>query len=761
MKRISILFLIMFIILFCGTAIADPTSLYALFGGQQFRMEGSPSIGSGLCRPGTIVAEDLNGDSYIDVATIGGRNANGISVALGNKDGTFKNQTLFPVGHNPVWMAIEDLNKDNVPDIVTANRNDDNISILLGNGDGTFASQVIYAVGENPNSVDIADLNGDNIPDLVNINNTGSPGYTDSISILLGNGDGTFADPKYINEVEGDLLQISIKDVNNDKFQDLILAGKYSTKISVFLGNGDGTFGSQIISQLGPLTHTSYITIADMNGDRFFDVVTYASGLWVLLGNGDGTFGSYNQNNKYLAGPEYYYSVVINDVNNDSIPDVITAGSGTSVLLGNGDGTLGMYKAIATTSMNGQPACTDINGDNITDLITSNRSFINVLLGNGDGTFGSIKVKKGSRKAAIEDLNGDSIPGIVANYELNGDNNDYISVEIGNGDGTFVSHGTFQACEGGWDTDLKDLNRDNIPDIVTICFYNNEIGVLLGNGDGTFGACNTFAIGDTPGWVEIEDLNQDTIPDVFVYGKNLITVLVGDEDGMFESQNPFYFNYNSVNTVDINGDNFSDLVTVNNKDYISVQLSNLDGILSAKYNFSLNSDRFRFLDLNGDAISDIVRIEDDSISVELGNSDGTFGSKAEFPVGYGPWSMAIADLNGDNIFDVVTANKDSDNISVLMGIGNGKFMEQQLFPGVDTDSSTRSIVLEDLNGDNMPDVVTESFVILNQLIGAPAPDIKANGSDGPLNIALTGDLSITIDLSSGGFEGENADWVAG
>jgi hypothetical protein len=84
-------------------------------------------------------------------------------------------------------VAVADLDGDSVPDLVTANFLGDDVSVLLGNGDGSFQSATAFAVGEVPSSVAMADLDGDMIPDLVTANR-----FSGDVSVLLGNGDGTF-----------------------------------------------------------------------------------------------------------------------------------------------------------------------------------------------------------------------------------------------------------------------------------------------------------------------------------------------------------------------------------------------------------------------------------------------------------------------------------------------------------------------------------------------------------------------------------------
>ena len=80
-------------------------------------------------------------------------------------------------------------------------------------------------------------------------------------------------------------------------------------------------------------------------------------------------------------------------------------------------------------------------------------------------------------------------------------------------------------------------------------------------------------------------------------------------------------------------------------------------------------------DLNGDTVPDLVtaNFRSDDVSVLLGNGDGSFQAAVAFAAGDGPFSVAVADLDGDSVPDLVTANIDGDDVSVLLGNGDGSF----------------------------------------------------------------------------------------
>lgn len=314
---------------------------------------------------------------------------------------------------NPQFVAIGDLNGDGKPDLVVPNYDATDISVLLGNGDGTFNTQ-IFIVGTSPVSVAIADLNGDSKPDLAVANSSDN-----TISVLLGNGDGTFGAAS--NFAVGTLpLSVAIADLNSDGKPDIVTANGGNT-VSVLLGNGDGTFASA--SNLAVVGAPYSVVVADMNGDGKPDIATANNGgnnVSVLLGNGNGSFGSVS--NFAVGGNPR--SIATGDLNGDGKPDLVTANNSSdnvSVLLGNGNGTFGTASNFAVGTGPISVAVGDVNGDGKSDVAVVNVTdeTVSVFLGNGDGTFGTASnFAPGSVpvSVAIGYLDGDGKPDLaVAN----------------------------------------------------------------------------------------------------------------------------------------------------------------------------------------------------------------------------------------------------------------------------------------------------------------------------------------------------------
>jgi hypothetical protein len=333
-----------------------------------------PSFYSVNADPGGLASGDLNGDGIPDLVTTNYVShtvlPGTVSVLLGNGDGTFQAPIQYGVGLTPFSVALRDFNGDGILDIVTANdgaiqSEGHDVSVLLGNGDGTFQPAVSYKAGIAPLGVDTADVNGDGIPDIVAAGGN-------SVSVLLGNGDGTFQAP-ILSNVGGGAWNLAAIDVNGDGIPDVVTANGYSgDNVSVLLGNGDGTFQAPVTYPVGNQPH--WVGVCDCNGDGNVDVITANYGsdtVSILLGNGDGTF---KPAVNYAAGitPE---SIDVADFNGDGVPDIVVPNQlnqSVSVLLGNGDGT---YQAPLTYAAGDTPeaaVAVDVNGDGLPDVVSAN-----------------------------------------------------------------------------------------------------------------------------------------------------------------------------------------------------------------------------------------------------------------------------------------------------------------------------------------------------------------------------------------------------
>lgn len=334
----------------------------------------------------SVVAADFNGDKILDLAS-SNQDGETISVLLGNGDGTFKPAINYTSGRNPQGLAVGDFNGDSRPDLAVANNfGNGTISILIGNGDGTFGSPSAFSVGSGvaPTEVRAGDFNGDGRADLVAINRTGQSAAR--VSILLGNGNGTFAAPVIIDlGMVGDGSDVSIGDVNGDGKLDIVATTRGA--LAVLPGNGDGTFQTPLVEQQPPLFSP---ILSDLNADGKPDLVLGGNDLRVRLGNGNGTFGA-----PQTLIENGTTDVAVSDVNRDNIPDVVVTffPGYIGILLGRGDGTFAPIQTFGSSSDTpGSIATGDFNGDNRIDLAVANSEYANVgvLLNECNGSLPSV-----------------------------------------------------------------------------------------------------------------------------------------------------------------------------------------------------------------------------------------------------------------------------------------------------------------------------------------------------------------------------------
>jgi hypothetical protein len=753
----------------------------------------------------SVAAGDLNGDGKIDLVLADECNSNNncsngaVSVLLGAGDGTFQTAVSYNAGGlYSASVAMGDVNNDGKLDVIVASNCDSNncsngiVSVLLGNGDGTLQTPVSYnSGGQGSQYAAIADVNGDGKPDLLVANNclSNNDCSTGSVSVLLGNGDGTFQTAVSYSSTGQGAFYVAVQDLNGDGKPDMVVVNDCADNncsngsASVLLGNGDGTFQLAVSYNSGGLGAIS-VTVADVNGDGKPDAVVAnvcsansdcSHGLVsVLFGNGDGTFQpavSYN------SGGEYARSVAVADINGDGKADLVVAnqtdsdgnwmdGSVTTTLLGNGDGTFQPAVSYASGDYDGSSiVVVDVNGDGKSDVVMANACVdnyscstggVSVLLGNGDGTLrGGVDYDSGawsSYSVATADVNGDGKLDLLIASQCNQPNNcsnGAASVLLGNGDGTFQPAVAYNSGGQNASSILSaDVNGDGKLDLLVgnNCADNNcssgSVSVLLGNGDGTFETAVSYgSSGLYPYSLAIGDVNGDGKPDLIAANEcadnnctnGSISVLLGNGDGTFQTA----VTYNSgtlysfsVAVSDVNGDGKPDLLVANEcvdnnncaNGTVGILLGNGDGTFQPAVDYS-SGGVYAFAiavgDVNGDGKPDVVlsnqctdnnNCTNGSIAVLLGNGDGTFQPAAAFvtPVLGNIQSLVLADFNGDHKLDVASG---VGNI-ILLGNGDGTFQSP-----ISLGASGSGITAGDFNGDGRPDLAVGAVSILLNISG--------------------------------------------
>lgn len=271
-----------------------------------------------------IDAADFDGDAQLDLV-ITSDSADRIIVLINAGDGTFLEPVFYPLESTPSYVRTGDLDDDGFVDLALAYE-PDWVGVMFNNGDGTFRQGEQYLVddGAGYGSVHVGDLNGDRHLDLA-VRHRPNP----LVSVLLNNGDGTFAEPVSY-EVGFNPMWLEMSDLDQDGALDLLIPNE-SGLVSILYNNGDGSFRESLDLETGGFPRE--VKTAELDGNDLPDLIVAPTGsgnVTTFANNGDGTFSKMKD---YYLRTLFMHALFVTDVEGDGLRDLIGIGGGSSVYI--------------------------------------------------------------------------------------------------------------------------------------------------------------------------------------------------------------------------------------------------------------------------------------------------------------------------------------------------------------------------------------------------------------------------------------------
>ena len=683
--------------------------------------------------PYTVVAADLDGDGRLDIVALNA-DSNVVSVFPNTSwpgNISFAPRIDLPAGNVLRGLAVEDLNGDGKPDIVTGNSTSPGTISVFQNlstiGSIAFAPRVDFAAGNDPAQVVIGDVDGDGLPDIAVAN-----GGDGTVSVFRNLGGGTITTnsfaPQVVFPAPFQCNAITIGDVDRDSKVDMLVAGNDG---QLFVYRNTATAGSittnsfapPVSFPLGGRGHT--IALGDLSGDGKPDVVvvTELNSLLSIFHN-QSTPGSFTTNSlggrvDFVTGYNAW-GVSVGDLNGDGRQDIVFCNSY--------DNTISIYQnnvppptPPVITSFTPESGIVSTNvmitGLNFSPVASNNIVYfgaVRATVTTASPTNLTVTVPEGATFAPITE----TVNGLTAYSDQ-----PFLSTFNGSGQINSTSLSSpliLPTGTGPSQVAVVDLDGDGKPDLVIPDAYAGDISIYQNiSSNGTL-----------------------------VFAPRLVLPMI---KGTYS--NPW-----QVAVADVDGDGKPDIIALNSDSGLISIFRNVSspGILTTN-SFAPRIDilaatgtqDLAVRDLNGDGRPDIVTANGNNNSISIFPNQSTIGNISfAAPVNLAVSSfasdVAIADLDGDGNPDLVVLLMNNSSVSVFRNLGLGgtittnSFAPQVIFPSA---PNGRFLSIGDMDGDGKPDIVTanwttETISVLRNLTSGPG--ITTNSFAPPVNFATGG-----------------------
>ncbi|HEX4947178.1 MAG TPA: VCBS repeat-containing protein [Blastocatellia bacterium] len=615
--------------------------------------------------------------------------------------------------------AIADFDNDGYVDV--ARLHNDVIIVQLGYNPTWAAHPVLTAtvVGRFATALRAGDFNRDGRFDLAVVNTFGN-----SIAVLLGNGDGNFALP--INyEAQQNPRSVAVNDFNGDGWPDIVTANEYSETVTVLLGDGNGGFGAHHFPA-GSLPQE--VAPWDFNRDGNLDLAVLNRGyntVAVLQNDGAGNFSLATRWELPFVGG----ALTTNDFNRDGREDVAVAHHEQGeIVLFLGDGNSGVC---ATTRLVAEAAAccattdvasTDLNADGTPDLIFVKGEDVSVWLSGAVPNTPPLITALTAPTVAAGSLNFVTTIATVNDAETPVGN---LQVEVvaapagitlsslTNNNGTINAVLNVDCAIGIGEQAIRlkvtDANGDSAEASFSLNVVPNTFPTLGAYADVTLGEGNTTVTpsqlpADNGAIASLTATSARYSGQISIDAQGVVTIANNGVAGKYQVIIAAIDNcYNSSATA------FT--FTINS----TAPPPNCDAIgFNAPLNYEVGATPHAMTtgDVNGDGLPDfaVTNRDTNQVTLLLGTNDGarSFRQAGSFEVGAEPRAVAMHDFNGDGKADLAVTNRGSNTVTTLLGDGAGGFTNVGSY---DSGSQPFSVAVADFNQDGRLDlvVVNEGF----------------------------------------------------
>jgi len=576
-----------------------------------------------------------------------------------------------------------------------------------------------------------------------------------------------------------DALSVASGDFNEDGLSDLAVSCYDSRRVSLLRGDGWGRFAPASSIEVD---FPESVLAADLDWDGQVDLaVGRAEGVSVFFGNGDGTFSDAFE---WETGCSHF-GITIGDYNEDGLLDVLlgsrcsSSNSGhTELLLNKGDRTFEppVFPGGAPTTF---VVSGDFDGDLHLDFVTAGGEGIRLYRGNGDSTF--------AIQPADFNVGADPVHAVAGYFNLDERadlavlTEEGVNVYFGSAMSGLETSASYAApLRFAFRIGVADLNADGSGDLVATGIDDDKIQVLLSNEDGTFQAAVAYATLLRAGAFTAGDYNRDGRADLAIASyrsapakaaeafPSLVWVARGDGLGGLVSDRitrvAVGANPSDSVVVDLDGSGRGGIVTANaGSNDATVLLTDAAGTVSVQGTVpvGMSPKGIAAADINGAAdatgrVDVVVANEDsDDVSVLIGLGDGEFEVATSVVLSRKPAALALGTLNADPWPDLVTSNPATGDVAVLLGAGDGTFGEPSYLV---VGEEPVDVAIERVNQDEFFDIVTANrassdvSVLLGKGDGTFAPESRSSAGMPPTALAagdLDGDGSVDLVLTAG------------